>query len=129
MTDPKIEELFGLNTAKSEVNNKISLMANMMKASMDPMTLGHSVSHIRDKLKDPSEKGCTKSINDLLNYIWAELTLEEIPLLIDAVEPVEGFLEAPNTIGDIDGVQMQSSKGALEDFIRFIMRDYLGGMH
>ena len=33
-----------------------------------------------------------------------------------------------DTIGGIDGVQMQSSKGALEDFIRFIMRDYLGGM-
>ena len=60
-SDPKLEELFGLNTAKSEVNHKISLMANMMKASMDPMTLSHVVSHIKDKLKDPSEKGCTEA--------------------------------------------------------------------
>ena len=121
MSDPKLEEMFGL---KSEANSKIGLMASMMKSAMDPMTLSHVVSHIQDKLKDPSSQGCTEAINNLMNRIWAELTVEEISLLIDAVEPPGGFVGP----GGMGGMQMGVFEGSLEDFIKFIMRGGLGGM-
>lgn len=117
MSDPKLEELFGLN---SETSSKISIMASMMKSSMDIMTLSHVVSHVKDKLVDPSSKGCTKAINDLMNRIWAELTPEEIPLLIEAVEPPTGFVGPGNA-------QVQTFEGSFEDFIRFILGKLGGG--
>ena len=125
MSDPKLEELFDL---KSEANNKIGLMASMMKSAMDPMTLSHVVSHIQDKLKDSSSQGCTEAINNLMNRIFAELTVEEIPLLIDAVEPVGGFVGPGSMSGGMGGMQMGVFEGSLEDFIKFIMRGGLGGM-
>jgi hypothetical protein len=122
MTDTKLEDLFAINSAGQ---NKISLMASMLKSSMDSMNLSHVVSHIVDRLKDPSSQGCTEAINNLLNRIWAELKLEEIPLLIEAVEPVSGFMKVS---GSVDGKQVQTFEGNLEDIIHFIMRGKLRGI-
>lgn len=121
----KLEDMFGL---QSEVNSKISLIASMMKSSMDIMTLSHVVSHVvshvKEKLVDPSSQGCTEAINNLMNRIWSELTLEEIPLLIEAVEPPGGFVGP----GGMGGMQVQIFEGTFEDFIRFILGGGLGGI-
>lgn len=126
MSDPKLEELFGL---KSETNSKIGLMASMMKSSMDISTLSHVVSHVKEKLEDPSSQGCTEAINNLMNRIFAELTVEEIPLLIDAVEPPGGFVGPMGSNGNpFTGMNVQTFEGSFEDFIRFILGGGLGGL-
>ena len=100
----------------SPVNAKIAeAVARIMAIAPEIYDREHLASHMTEKLTDPSHRGCSEDMNDVINDLFRRFDHDQLKLLIEQIT-----LDVKPEEKSSGGLQIQTFSGTLEDLMKFL---------